>query len=95
MPETGRCVHSLGAVIHSMRDMVYENWGKEKLGTREDGGRKVKERVSEEETREREINKRSRAGKYLSIGICLHSLEPLPNGEILRPFISELQFHCL
>lgn len=52
MSETGRCVRSLGAVILSMRDMVYENWVKERLGKREDGGRKVKERVSEKETGE-------------------------------------------
>lgn len=92
--EADHCVHSLGAIIHSMRHTVYRKSGKERSQERKEAGTKVGERVSEEETREREVNKHSRVVKYLSTEICLGSL--VPTGRYgVRPLASPNLFHCL
>lgn len=51
MHEMGHRMHSLGAALYSVRDTVSTKLGRRDQG-REEGGRKVRKRVSEEETRE-------------------------------------------
>lgn len=74
--EPGLCVHSLGAVIYSMRDTrIQTREGEMGEREKEGGGKKVRERVSKEETRGRENKPTQQTGKYLRcFGICLDSV---------------------